>query len=350
MTPRYTPRALALALLALAPAALRAQTAETWRFTRTITFPVAGADTARVRPFLAATAADGTLYVISSRATDVLAENALWKAAPGASTMTLVEAYADTNTVYSTRGVATIGNDVYVSTILSPKVTQVGTMFRYPNGDLATKRAFNSAAGNAGYGTNIYALAGTSSGYLYSTLSFQTSMRVYNFSDPTASNFGSWVGMNPTNRTEDEGHDQCGLAALRDIATVPGKDYTTDATAPFYTVRNASPATLPAGCGTRYEGGIAVWTGGTAVAPGPAAGQGYAAQGLADFQGYLSGTSFITAGITADSKGRLWATGPDSSKRWVKVFEPTGTFATEAFELPSATSMVTPVAAGAPAT
>ena len=38
MTPRYTPRALALALLALAPAALRAQTAETWRFTRTITF------------------------------------------------------------------------------------------------------------------------------------------------------------------------------------------------------------------------------------------------------------------------------------------------------------------------
>ena len=322
---------VALALLAALPAP-SAHAQDNWRYTRKITFPLTGADTVKIRPFLNAVSANGTLYVITSRSTDTLAVNALWKAAPGATQMTLVADFTGDPDVNSTRGVTTIGNDVLVS--VNPRTAQVGGIYHYKNGDAAQRTVFNSAVGKAGYGTYPTALSGTASGYVYAVVTAQTSMRVYNFSDPAASNWGSWVGMTPFNRTEVAGHDGCALSQMRDIATIPGRDYTTNASVPFFSSRNTTANSAPETC-TRIQGGIAAWTGGTAVAPGPTVGTGYASERLADPAGDLALSSYVASGITADRAGRVWVAGPDSVRRWVKYFDVAGTFAIEAGALPA---------------
>ncbi len=329
-----------LAFCTLLPGLAHAQ--ETWRYVREARLP-ATQDTSKVRFFLAATAADGSLYAISSRATDTLAANAIWKLAPGATTLTLVEDLSGDPSVGTVRGITTRGNDVLVSTNQKAP-TQTGGIYYYPNGSVTGRIAYTTG----GYGTYPYGLATTKDGYVYSAITFQTSMRVYNFSAPTSPGYGQWVVMTPSNRTEREGHDACALSQLRDIAVLPAGDYSQPST-PFYTTRNATPKSAPGTC-TQYAGGVSAWTGGTQTAPGVAAGQGYVSERLADPANELALTSYVANGITADRKNRLWVAGPDSARRWVKAYDITGTFAIESTRLPSSTTNAPGerVASGAP--
>jgi hypothetical protein len=331
---------LAVCLMLISSAAAQN---EQWVFERAISFPEA--EQARVFPYLSAVADDGTLYVISSRSTDTTAHNALWKLPPGGDEMELVDDYTARNDaqVFLTRGVTTLGNDVIVSSHGPPQPGGLGFghYYYYVNGDPNQRQVFNMNNGFGGYGTFTFALDATDQGYIFSTLSFQTSMRVYDFTDPNAEGYGSWIPQDPNANPEVAGHDLCALSALRDIAVIPGMDYT-EAGSRFFTSRNQSPGELPDGC-VPYEGGIAVWENATATTWTE-----YESRRVTDFAGDLALSAFISTGITADSKERLWVTGPDSTRLWVKVFSVEGDFAIEEFELPSAASMSMPDAEGAP--
>lgn len=331
---------LLVTLLLLLPSLVSAQD---WQFSRTITFPVTGDDTLKVRPYLSAVALDGTLYVISSSATDTSAHNALWKAAPGATVLELVDDFtADKDAIVgSVRGITTLGNNVLVSHQQRPP-SQVGGVYYYPNGARGDRITITSAAGFAGYGTYPFGLSGTDQGFVYAALSFQTSMRVYNYSNFGQAGWAGWVPMDPVANTETGGHDNCGLSALRDIATIPQGAYATDNTLPFFTSRNATPTTADAAC-VQYDGAVSVWVGGTSATP-----RQYVSQRLADPAGDLRLSAFVSSGIAADKAGRVWVARPDTLSRWVKAFSLFGTFATDEFELPSATSVSNPVEGGAP--
>ncbi len=312
----------------------------TWKYDRELTFPAA--DTATVRPFLASVADDGTLYIISSRAIDEKAHNALWKLVPGARMFELVQDYTAENdaTVFSTRGITTLGNDVLVSSQKTP-AEAVGSIYLYPGGSVTGRKVFNGVAGNGGYGTFVYGLDAADNGFVFTTLSFQASTRVYNFSNPGGAGYGNWVATTPSNNTETGGNDACALSALRDIAVVPGVDYGQPGGV-YFTSRNATPPSAGSNCAP-FTGGISVWSGGTTAAPID-----FKPTRLSEPGGGLTLSSLVPSGITADRQGRLWVAGIDSTRRWVKAFDIQGTFALEAVELPSQTSMTNPDPAGAP--
>lgn len=322
--------------------------AQDWTYDREITFPVS--DSLQVMPYLAAVADDGTLYVISSSANDTAAHNALWKAAPGAEVMELVEDYTDPRdaNILSSRGIATLGNDVIVSSQSAPQPGGIGFayLYHYEDGDPERRTDYSQANGYSGYGTFIYGMDASEDGYLFSTLSYMTSIRVYNFTDPEAERFAHWIVQLDESEAvraniETGGHDACALSAIRDIALIPGSDYTEPGSR-FFTSRSQSIDELPPGCG-HYDGGVAVWEGATADTWAD-----YDSRRVTDFFGDLSLSTFVPTGITADSGGRLWLTGPDSTRRWVKVFDVTEDVAVEAFELPSSTSIDSPNPDGAP--
>ncbi|MFW5973165.1 MAG: T9SS type A sorting domain-containing protein [Bacteroidota bacterium] len=323
--------------------ALPAKAQEAWLYDAQITFPEDQQE--NVFPYLAAVADDGTLYVVSSRATDTTAHNALWKLPPGGSEMELVDDYTAANDpqVFSTRGVTTIGNDVIVSSHGEPQPGGLGFghYYYYVNGDAESRQVFNMNNGFGGYGTFTFALDATDQGHVYSTLSYQTSIRVFDFTDPESDGYGSWIAQEPNANTEVEGHDLCALSALRDITVIPGMDYTTDGNR-FFTSRNQSAGELPDGC-VPYDGGIAVWENGTVTSWAD-----YESRRVTDFGGDLALSTFISTGITADRDGRLWVSGPDSSRLWVKAFLVEGDVAIEEFELPSAASISNPDPNGAP--
>ncbi len=321
--------------------------AQDWTYDGEIHFPAS--DSAHVMPYLSAVADDGTLYVISSSANDTASHNALWKAAPGSSMMELVEDYSDPRdaNIHSTRGVATYGNDVIVSSQSAAQPGGIGFayLYYYENGDPDQRTDFSQANGYSGYGTFIYGMDVTSDGYLFAALSYNTSIRAYDFTDPDDDAYAHWIallddGGAPRVAVDAGGHDGCAWSALRDITLIPGMDYTSTESR-FYTSRNATAEGVPAGCGT-YDGGVTVWEGATAETWAD-----YKPQRVTDFFGDLSLSTFVPTGITADRDGRLWLTGPDSTKRWVKVFNVTGDVAMEEFELPSATS-ASPAPNGAP--
>jgi hypothetical protein len=316
---------------------------EQWVYERAVSFPEA--EQARVFPYLSSVADDGTLYVISSRSTDTTAHNALWKLPPGGDEMELVDDYSARNDaqVFLTRGITTIGNDVIVSSHGPPQPGGLGFghFYYYVNGDPGQRVVFNANNGFPGYGTFTFAIDASDDGHIFSTLSYQTSIRAYNFTDPDANGYGGWIAQEPNFNSEVEGHDGCALSALRAITVIPGMDYT-QAGSRLYTSRNRSPANLPDGC-VPYDGGIAVWENATAGTWAE-----YDSRRVTDFAGDLALSSFISTGITADSRERLWVTGPDSTRLWVKVFTVEDAFAIEEFELPSAASRSMPDAEGAP--
>jgi hypothetical protein len=90
-------------------------------------------------------------------------------------------------------------------------------------------------------------------------------------------------------------------------------------------------------------GGVTKWTGGVQDSL-----TGYSGQSIEDVGGYLKWTSKVPNGITCDSQGRLWAVGTDSSRRWVKVFQIDGNWATQVTKLPSSTSQDVAESEGAP--
>jgi hypothetical protein len=296
-----------------------------WVYERSIEFPADVRET--VRPYLIAVAESGAIYLISSVATDTTARNALWRAEPGDDFFTLVHEYTGDGTVHATRGVTTIGNDVLVATHQQPG-TDAAAIYYYTGGSRDQLQVFNTG----GYGTHLFAISATDAGYVYATISAQASMRIYDFSDPASENFGKWVAMEPWWNSEAGGHDGCSVSALRDVAVIRGADYSLSTT-PFYTSRNASPSPLPDGCTASVTGRVSRWVGGTNGEPA-----GYSSAPMSDAGGDLNLTSYVSAGIFADADARLWVTGPDSTRRWVKVFDVFDTFADELFELPSQTS------------
>lgn len=310
---------------------------EQWVYKRTIEFPAS--DTAYVRPFLCAVDESGNLWVISSKATDTTAHNALWKAGPNDEFFTLIYDYTaviDTTSVHSLRGITTINNDVLVIFRQPPSVSAVGVsgLDYFKNGDPQQKIRYGyGTEKSAGYGTFVYGLSATRDSFVYAGTTYQAgnpgpTPRVYNFTSRTITNSagsadpGLYVPP-PFYSSAPGGYSPAGIDAIRDVAVIPDGDYN-DPNTPFYTSRNSSDDNPTAG-------NVAVWTGGTQVEP-----KNYIGQALTDFAGFLSLGKFIPYGIYADRKGRLWVSRPDSGFQTVKVFEVSGNFAIEVLTLEGA--------------
>jgi len=274
-------------------------------------------------PFLCAVDSTGNLWVISSTSTTLHAINALYKAAPGDTVFTLIDDYTDDVDVNSSRGVTAIGNDIYVA--VKTTTTYVSSMFRYPNGNISERIQYNSpTASIPGYGTYIYGIAGTKDRYIYGGMIFGgVEIRVFDFSGKT-SPVGRYVGIPDSPGGDPGGPSSNGDDAIRDVATMPNGNYY-DPETPIYTSRNSFSG--------GSTGGVTKWTGGRQDS--------LASNGcvsLEDADSFLKWTSYVPNGITLDSQGRLWAVGTDTSRRWVKVFEVSGNWATQVVELPSSTS------------
>jgi hypothetical protein len=277
-----------------------------------------------------ATDSTGNLWVISSRATSLNAVDALYKVALGDTVFTLVDEYSSDPEIHSARGITAIGNDIFV--ICRRSEMDRSRMYVYPDGDVAQRTSYQSETA-PGYGTYIYGLSGTKDRYIYGGMIYQgVKVRVYNYSS-SASTMGTYVIPDPS-WTDPGGPSPTGADAIRDVATVPGGDYFNSAT-PIYTSRNS----LPDG----NQGGVTKWTGGTQDNPAD-----YAGVALEDADSFLRWTSYVPNGITVDNQGRLWAVGTDSTRRWVKLFEVDGSWATQVNELPSSTSGDLADPAGAP--
>ena len=67
-----------------------------------------------------------------------------------------------------------------------------------------------------------------------------------------------------------------------------------------------------------------MWSGGIA-----SAWKTYTSEPVTSLDGAFSLTSYVTAGITLDKSGTVYLAGPDSSRRYVKGYSVTGTFAFE---------------------
>ena len=330
MTPRYALLALALA----APGIAHAQLPGTgWTYLRKATLPLTGADTVQARPFLATTDASGNLYFISSRATDTLAHNALWKLTPSGTQATLVEDLAGDPNVHSVRGVTGVGNDVVVMTNTKPVPSGpgIGAAYIYRSGSAATREVVNSG----GYGTFPYGAAATQGGFVYSVLSFQTSIRVYDFRASAPGGYGKWISQTPSSVSDVAGHDACALSQLRDVAVDPDDDYTTTGNV-FYSTRSATPANAPDNC-TRYAGAITAWSGGTATTWAQ-----YRPEAMSSLDGQFNLTSYVATGITVDKAGTIYLAGPDTTRRFVKAYTTAGTLAFEdnTKSFPSATTPI----------
>ncbi|MEJ5305391.1 MAG: T9SS type A sorting domain-containing protein [Ignavibacteria bacterium] len=312
-----------------------------WTYRYTIHFPES--DTAFVRPYLCSVDETGRLYVISSKIVDVKAHNAIWYADSTDLVMKKMIDYdlngdSDTLTgnLYILRGIATLKRDVIINgsvPFTRSKPNTVASQYYYTNGDTNLVEKFGFYHTGSGYGTYINGLAVSKDSFAFTGISYQTSVRLYNFTKSiTSPARGSYVPP-ATYGQEPGGHDGSGLSTIRDVAVLPNGDYNNTET-PWYTSRNSNPP---------ISGGIAVWVGGTQASPGT-----YSGQRVIDPYSYLSFDRSVPYGITVDKFNRLWVAGTDSTRRWVKAFELTGTFAIDVAELPSQNSSTNPDPEGAP--
>lgn len=312
-----------------------------WTYRYTIKFP--DSDTAFVRPYLCSVDESGRLYVISSKIVDTRAHNAIWYCDSTDLVMKKMIDYdlngdSDTLTgnLYILRGIATLKRDVIINgSVPFPrsKPNTVASQYYYKDGDTTQVEKFGFYHTGSGYGTYINGLAVSKDSFAFTGISYQTSVRLYNFTKTIVSPArGSYVPP-PTYGQEPGGHDGTGLSTIRDVAVLPDGDYNNTET-PWYTSRNSNPP---------ISGGIAVWVGGTQLSPGT-----YTAQRVIDPFAYLSFDRSLPYGITVDKFNRLWVAGTDSTRRWVKAFELTGTFAIDVAELPSQNSATNPDPNGAP--
>lgn len=312
-----------------------------WTYRYQINFPES--DTAFVRPYLCSVDERGRLYVISSKIVDVRARNAIWYCDSTDLVMKKMIDYdlngeSDTLTgnLYILRGIATLKTDVIINgSVPFPRSrpNTVASQYYYKDGDTTQVEKYGFYHTGSGYGTFINGLAVSKDSFAFTGISFQTSVRLYNFTrSVTSPARGSYVPP-PTYGQEPGGHDGTGLSTIRDVAVLPNGDYNNTET-PWYTSRNSNPP---------ISGGIAVWVGGNQSSPGT-----YSAQRVIDPFAYLSFDRSLPYGITVDKFNRLWVAGTDSTRRWVKAFELTGTFAMDVAELPSQFSSANPDPSGAP--
>ncbi|MCR4438092.1 MAG: T9SS type A sorting domain-containing protein [bacterium] len=285
-----------------------------------------------VNPYLCTFDSHDNLWVLSSSAARPRALNALFKASPGDTVFSLVVDYTTDLNIESTRGITAIGDTIYVvSRMPGTPTPSLAIMYEYLDGDPQQRNTYSGS----GYGTWVLGLSANRDKYIYASVSFRTSIRVYNFTDAAAPR-GSWVPILPIeyHPSEPGGHDGTGRSIIRDVAVIPGADYSLSST-PFYTSRNSDSS--------GHMGGVAVWTGGVQTDP-----KGYAGQRVTDVAADLSWLWWTPYGLCCDRSGNLYACGTDSTRRWVKAFSIMGNFAVELEEVPARFSSSRPDPHGAP--
>lgn len=312
-----------------------------WTYRYRIDFP--DSDTAYVRPYLCSVNENGRLYVISSKITDINAHNAIWYADSNDVAFNKMIDYdlnGDSDTLmgnlYVLRGIATLKNDVIINGSVPfsrSKPNTVSSQYYYQNGDTNLVEKYGFYHIGSGYGTYINGLAVSKDSFAFTGITYQTSTRIYNFTQSlTSPARGSYIPPAFYGQ-EVGGHDGSGISTIRDVAVLPNGDYNNTET-PFFTSRNSVPP---------FSGGIGLWVGGTQTNPGT-----YSCQRVVDPASELIFDRTIPNGITVDKFNRLWVAGTDSTRRWVKAYELTGTFALAVDELPSQFSSSNPDPNGAP--
>lgn len=324
-------RILLLFLLACCLVPARSPAQEPWQYqpNSDIQFPLPDS---LISPYLCTVDRGNNLWVISSSAATPNVKNALFKAAAGDSQFALVADYSTDLNIESVRGIAAVGDTIYVSARKPGTPTpSLAILYEYPDGDVGQRRDY----AGAGYGTWVLGIDANQAGYIYAGISYRTSIRIYDYT-PTATTRGAWMPIQPieSHPSEPGGHDGTGQSIIRDVAVIPGADYTLTNT-PFFTSRNSDS--------TGARGGIAIWSGGRQTDP-----KGYGGQRITDVAADLSWLWWTPYGLTADRAGNLYVCGTDTTRRWVKSFSILGTFAIELEELPGLFSHSSPKAAGAP--
>ncbi len=347
---------------------------ETWYYNRAIKFPLS--DTSRVRPYGLTVDSKGNIWVISSSATDTLAHNSVWEASPSDSVFRKVidfgsyydpssSSYFDKN-VGSLRGISALGQNIYLTGSQPYALTQPNTlafMYILRNGSVDDSVHLGFGMRGSGFGTYLdcNAVSNDSIAFVgcpYDPNHVGPSWRAYNIGSnpivaydkagsPSTRDFGFYLLGDPSytysayySPAPGGSMDPSSNNQIRSIALVPGMDYGDSSNAIknsyFYTSRSSSTAD-PA------SGGIAIWTGGYDRQPSL-----YSAKKVTDLLGALSLGDYTYYGIAADSAGNLFVCRPDSGYEWVKVFQISGTFATEIGHLPSQTDPNNPDPKGAP--
>lgn len=354
------------------PQPLAAQ--QNWYYQRAIEFP--SSDTNKIKPYAMTVDSKGNIWVVSSIATDSAAHNSVWKTAPADSLFRKVVdfgSYYDTssasyfdNKVGSLRGIAALGQNIYLTGNQPYPLTKPNTvsfMYILRGGSLNDSLHLGFGIRGGGFGTYIDAIEMTSDSIAFVATPYDPnkvgpSFRAYNLrsspitaydkkgtasvrqfgyfllGDPSYA-FSGYYSPAPGGPMDPNAYDQ-----IRNIALIPGMNYGDSAKAIansyFYTSRTSAP-TKPT------SGGIAVWKGGYNRQPSL-----YSAQLVTDVAGDLSFSTFTYYGIAADSSGNLYVCRADSLFKWVKIFQVTGTFATQIGQLPSMTDPNNPDPKGAP--
>jgi hypothetical protein len=301
-----------------------------WQYTQRLYFPES--DTAVIRPYLSTLTDDGRLFVISSRITDVNAHNAIYVLNPGDTVFQKFIDYNEngdsdtlTGNIGALRGITSLGNTLYVTATQPYPKTQPNTVsatYLYPDFDTLQVQKFGFNIQGSGYGSYNHGCDITKDSILYTGISFGTTFRGYNFSFGWSDvGYGSYIPP-PAYQTEPGGLERGGLDLIRDLALLPGGDYTND-TVSFYTSRNTHPD-------PPQSGGIAKWVGGTQYTPDT-----YVPARVEDLDAFLVLGTAYPCGITVDSEGLLWVAGIDTNRRWVKAFFVDGILAMPVYDLPS---------------
>lgn len=323
-----------------------------WNYKAKISFPKT--DTAFVQPFLCTVDANGKLYVISSRSTNLNAHDAIYslKNASDSVMTKLVDYTADGDTVNVKMlvGITAIKNDILVSGKINNYVAPGGQCsgYYYTDGDPAKGTRYGYNPYLAGWGTFVLGTVATKDSIVFAGTDFTKGLRAFNFSKQSKLGaFAAYIAPDNQN-AEPGGPSTAGFDVIRDCAVIPNGDYFNPKT-PIFTSRN-SKAT------GELNGGIAVWTGGTQYNSSTITSNhhNYAAIRVTDQDDYLKFNSSIPYGITCDNKGTLWVAGVDSTRRWVKGFKVdvglVSANATQIDELPSSYKMIDPDPKGAPMT
>ncbi len=328
-----------------------------WQYVGEIKFPDPDST---VFPLLGTLDDEMRLWVISSKAQAPRARNAVYYADFGDTVFTKFidfDENGDSDTlagnIGALRGIASLDKDLFLSfTIPYPKYSPntVSGMYVYSNMD--TNQVFKigyqiGISGTGGYGSFNHGIDITPDSIIFAGISFGTTFRVFNFSNSmkysVVSPYGFWIPGNPSNpgennfsnQTEPGGLESQGKDLPRDVALVPGMDYT-NSDSYFFTSRNSLAI-------DQLTGGIAIWQGGTTLSALQ-----YSPARVEDFDGYLALIDLWPCGIDVDVNGILWVAGIDSTRRWVKGFELDGINAEAVYDLPSSNSMDFADPSGAP--
>ncbi len=337
-------KTLAVLLMAIGIFASASAQQFEWKYVGEVTFP--SADTGKVVPYQVHVDALNRLYVVSSKVTTLNSKNAIFYADTNQTQLTKfidfdLNGDSDTLTgnIGAIRGITSMGQDIYINSNVpfQRAGTTVAAAYLYKNRDTNQVEKFGWNINGAGYGTYIHGAAATRDSIIMTGITFNTSIRFYNFSRSISTPArGSWVVMPGAYPLEPGGPQTGGTDVIRDVAVIPGADYNNSETV-FYTSRNSLS-------GTQVTGGIAVWAGGTQLDPGS-----YVGTRLIDAANELKFDKNIAYGITVDHAGRLWVAGPDTNRRWVKAYEiQNNILAVPVFELPSKNDPFNPNPNGAP--